>query len=203
MHSLERLLLAISRSIFRWKKIFIFEKKLTGTCFKIEAKVDVNVRLIQRDDFPKIAKKFKISHSDIKKRLEIGNLCFVADLHGDLAHFKWVAFNKTYSGDLERELRVGSNSALIYWGYTIPKYRGLGISPKVMEKILQHLAEIGIKKVYAGVDHNNFPMLRVKQKERFRKIGTITYTKLFKLRLYRCEGETGEDYNRLKEMFSL
>lgn len=203
VNSLRRRLGAVLTSIFRREKIFVFEKTLASPCFKIEAKVEVDVKLVQRDDFPKIIKRFKYFKIKAKERFEMGHICIGAVLHGDFVHLKWVAFNRVYSGNLERKMRIRSDSVWIYGGYTVPKYRGLGISPKVMEKTLQRLSKIGIKNVYACVRHNNFPMLRVKQKERFRKIGTITYTRIFKLRLYRCESETEEDYNKLKEMFSL
>jgi len=47
------------QTIFRRIKVFIIEKILTNASFKTEAKVEVDVKLVQRDDFPKIAKKFE------------------------------------------------------------------------------------------------------------------------------------------------
>lgn len=91
----------------------------------------------------------------------------------------------------------------MYDSYTVPEYRELEIAPRAMEKVFSYLWERGTKRVYVCVLHNNFPSLRAVTKEGFRKIGAITYTRLFKLRLYQCEGETEEDYNKLKEMFSL
>lgn len=199
--SLKRRFRAMS-SILRREKIFVFKKTLADADFEIKAKVEVDVRVVQRDDFPKIAEKLKKFEIRAQERFEMGHTCIVAEVHDDIVHFKWVAFKESYVGELERKIRISPDSAYVYSGYTVPEYRGLGISPKVMEKTLQHLSEMGIKKVYACVRHNNFPMLRVKQKETFRKIGTITYTRIFKLRLYQHEGETEEDYNELKEMFS-
>ena len=195
----------ILRSMFAREKSCIFEKKLDGPPFKIEAKVKVDVKLVQSDDISKLPKRSENFDSEVKKRFEMGHICFGAHLHGKIVHYKWVAFSKSippYS-DLERRMRISSDSAYIYDGYTVPEYRGLGISAKVMEKTLQYLQEIGIKKVYSYVRYDNFPMLRVKQKEKFRKIGTITYTQIFRLRLHRCEGETEEDYKKLREMFAL
>lgn len=193
----------ILSSLFRREKLFVFEKTLTDLCFKAKAKVKVDVSLVKGDDFSKIVKTFKDFRKKAKERFKMGHVCFGAKLNGEFAHLKWVAFNQFYVNEINRKIQISSDSAYIYDGYTVSKYRGLGISPKVMEKTLQHISKMGTKKVYAVVRHNNFPMLRVKQKEGFRKIGIITYTKIFKLRLYKFKSETAEDYKKLTEMFSI
>jgi len=207
---------AMFGSIFRREKVFVFERTLADGRFKVEAKVKVDVRIIQRDDFPRIAKmfqKFKIKEVDMacfapvitiaKEKFKMGHICVVADMHGNIVHSKWIAFNEVYAGLLERKMRMTSDSAYVYGSYTVPEYRGLGIAPKTMEKGFSYLYERGIRKVYSCISHNNFPSLRLAHKQGYRKIGTITYTKIFKSRLYRCEGETEEDYNKLKSMFFL
>jgi len=210
VNSLRRRLGATSRSIFERKKYFVFERIIADGCFKLEAKVGVDVRLVQCDDFPKFAKgfkKFKRKKKKIwlkaKERFEMGHICIVADMHGDFVHLKWVAFNEAYVSALERKLRISSNSAYMYDSYTVPEYRELGIARKATRKAFSYLYERGIRKVYACIHHNNFPSLRAAHKVGFREIGKITYTRIFKLRLYRCEGETEENYNKLKEMFSI
>jgi L-amino acid N-acyltransferase YncA len=96
-----------------------------------------------------------------------------------------------------------SDSAFLYGWYTLPPYRGLGILPKALEKAFNYLYGRGIRKVYTCISHDIFPSLKAADKVGFRKIGAITYTKIFKLRLYQCNGETEEDYSKLKWMFSL
>lgn len=207
---------AAPESIFQSEKVFVFERTLADTCFKTDSKVEVDVRVVQRDDFPRIAKrfqKFKINENELayfnpsisiaKERLEKGHICIIADIGGDLVHLKWVALNEGYAGLLDRKIRMPPDSAFVYGSYTISEYRGLGIAPKTMEKGFSYLYERGIRDVYSCISHNNFPSIRLAHKQGYRKMGTIMYTKVFKLRRYRCEGETEEDYNKLKEMFSL
>lgn len=202
----------ILSSIFRKEKIFVFEHALTNLCFEAKTKVKVDVSLIKSNDFSEVAraralseivKTFKDYRKKANERFKAGHICFGAKLNGEYVHLKWIAFNESYVDEIHRKIRISSDSAYLFNSYTIPNYRGLGISSKVMEKTIQHLSKMGIKKVYALVSHNNFPMLRVKQKERARKIGTITYTKIFKLRLYKFKSETAEDYKKLTEMFSI
>lgn len=190
-------------SIFRREKMFVFEKAPIDSSFKAKAKVEVDVSLVKSDDFSKIVKTFKDFRKYAGKRFKRGHICFWANLNGVSVHLKWIAFNEAYVDEIKRKIRISSDSAYIYAGYTVPNYRGLGISAKVMEKTLQYLSKMGIEKVYACVHYNNFAMLRVKQKEAFRKIGTVTYTKIFKLRLYKFKSEMEEDYKKLTEMFPI
>lgn len=194
---------SILSSIFRREKMFVFEHALTDSGFKAKARVEVNAGLVEGDDFSKIVKTFKDFRKKAKERFKVGDICFGASLNGEYVHLKWFAFNESYVGEINRKIRISSDSAYMYDSYTLPNYRGLGIYSIVMEKTIQHLSKMGIKRVYALVRHNNLPMLRVKQKEGVRKIGTVTYTKIFNLRFYKFKGETEEDYKKLTEMFSI
>lgn len=102
-----------------------------------------------------------------------------------------------------RKIRISADSAYLFGSFTVPDYRGLGIAPKVMEKAFQYLSRIGIKRVYGVQRQNNIPNLRVRQKEGWRKIGEVTYIRIFKLGFYKLRGETKEDYDKLSEMLSV
>jgi len=190
-------------SIFRTEKIFVFERTLTNLCPKAKVKVEVDVKLVQRDEFPKIANNFKKFKVDVEAIFEDGRMCAIAEIDGDLVHWTFVAFNEAYVMEIERKIRVSSDSAYLYAGYTAPEYRGLGIASKAMVKILCYLHERGIKKAHALIHPNNFPSLRYTHKLGFKKIGTITFIKICKLKLYKCKDETKEDYNTLMKMLSI
>lgn len=203
VNSIKHRLGRIFSSIFRREKTFVFEKTLNDFCFKAKAKVEVDVRLVQRDEFPEIANNFKKFKVDAEAIFEDGRMCAITEIDGDLVHWTFVAFNEAYVMEIERKTRVSSDSAYLYASYTAPEYRGLGIASKTMEKILCHLNERGIKKAYALIHPNNFPSLRYYHKAGFKKIGTITFIKIYKLKLYKCKGETKKDYNTLVEMLCI
>jgi len=201
--------------IFKREKVFLLERTLTDASFNIEVDVEVDIRLVQREDFLRITDRFRklrieeigLAHflpstTLLKKRFEMGHICIATDIRGDFVNLLWAAFHEVYAGLLERKMRMSSDLVFLYGFYTVPKHRGLGILPKALGKAFNYLYERGIRKVYACIRHDNFPSLRAVQKVGFRKIGTITYTRIFKLRLYRCEGETEEDHKKLKWMFS-
>lgn len=206
VYSFKARLLAIIRVIFWRRKIFVYEKSLisaSDTHFKKKVKLKVNVKLVQCDDIPKIAKRFEDFKIKANERFKMGHICFAAYLNEDILHYSWWAVNEVYSGNLERKLRLSSDSAYAYDAYTVPECRGLGIALKVSERACSYLRERGYKRIYCFVPYNNFPSHRVMRKGGWRKIGTITYTRIFKWRHYQCESETKEDYNKLKELLKL
>lgn len=203
VNSLRRILGAIFTSVFKRDILLVVEKMLADAGVKTETKVEVDLKLVQRDDFPKIASKFKKFKTNVGKMFESGNTCIVAEINGEFVHWTWVSFNEAYVTEIERKIRINSDSAYMYAFYTVPEYRGLRIAPKAMEKILNYLHERGIKKAYTLIRPNNFPALRYTHKVGFKKIGMIKFTKICKLKLYRCKGETKKDYNTLIEMLSI
>lgn len=190
--------------IFIFEKAFVFERSLSKVCFQTGNETKVNVRLAQMGDILKLVNKFKkFRGGKAERRLEVGHLCFIAEKNGDIVHYEWISLNETYINELERRMRIGSDSAYIYDGYTVPECRGMGISPKVSGNVFDYLFQNGIKKTYHLISHNNFPSLRYAEKMGLRKMGEVTLIRLFKSRRYRCKGKTPKDYAILTEMFSI
>lgn len=193
------------RSIFKYAKVFFFEKVLVDPYPKIDAKIDVEVCMITNDELQKIAENFEnLTEEEAERRLKMGHLCFGAILKGKIVHLRWVSLNETYIGDLERKLEVPPGSAWVYDAYTILKYRGSGISPKVFSEIAHYLKEVKhIEKVYLAISHDNFPSLRTAQKEGLRKIAVVAYMRIWRWRLYRLKSEIGGEANMVRRMLSI
>lgn len=190
--------------LFVFERIFVFEKALSKACFQARDQAITDVRLAQSDDISKIVNKFRrFRRGKAEERLKVGHLCFIAEKNGDIVHFKWVAFNGVYVKELERSIRLSSDSAYIYDAYTVPEYRGIGISPAVSARIFGYLFQKGIKKTYHFIRHDNFPSLRVAEKTGLQNVGEVTLIRLFKSSRYRYKAKTAEDCKKLKEMFSI
>ncbi|MEM2970473.1 MAG: hypothetical protein QXR63_06020 [Candidatus Bathyarchaeia archaeon] len=189
------------KSILRREKLYVFEASVTESLVKAKAKVNVNVDLVQKDEILEVIEKIRSFEKNADKRLEMGHLCFVAKLNGEPVQITWFAFDEFYVGEIKRKIRVSRGSAYRYGSYTVPKFRGLGIHFQTTEKAYQYLSKIGIKKVYSCVRHDNFPMLKAARKVGYKKIGTITYFKIFNREFYKFKGETEEYSKKLKEMF--
>jgi GNAT superfamily N-acetyltransferase len=168
-----------------------------------ENEYKVNVRIAQSSDISFLKHNFaKFKGEKADKRLNLGHLCFVAEKNGNIVHYTWVAFEEIHLKKLNRKLQMESDAAYIYDVYTLPEYRGRGISSTVYAKIFEYLLEKGFKRAYCLISSNNYPSLRVAEKTGLRNIGEITLIGFFKLRKSIFKSKTFEDYMKLKKMFS-
>jgi len=185
---------------FAREKIFVFERALPARS-RMEARVEVDVRIAQSTDISKLAWKFGVR--GMKEGISKRHLCFVAYMDGEIVHYKWVALNEAYVSELGRKMHFDSNSAYIYSSYTVPEYRGFGLDPKVTTEAFDYLHGKGIEKVYILVRHSNLPSLRALRKVGYRRMGEIRFSQLLGRKKYACEGVTEKDCGKIKEMFLL
>lgn len=188
-------------SLFKREKLLVFVRALDDASLKTEAKVKVDIQVIRRDAFPEISDKFKNSNINMKETFGTADICVIAEINGILTHWGWVTFNEAYLMEIEKRVRVDSKSAYLYGVYTIPDYRRLGIYSKVMEKLCNYLQKRGFEKVYLCIVYDNIPSLRAAYKAGYQKIGSISFTKIYRLKLYVCKSDTKKDYNTLMRMF--
>lgn len=198
-----RIFMDIFRKIFVFRKVLVFTKNTPKIDFQTVSKAEVDVRLAQIGDIPKLARFKTFSVGEAEERLEAGHLCFVAEKNGNIVFYLWVCFNNLYLDELETEMRIEPNSAYFYSNYTIPECRRMGVATAAMTKAVDYLFQNGIKKIYGLIYPDNIPSQRVVKKTRFRKMGEVTLIRLFNSRRYRYKGETPEDYVKLKKMFSI
>ena len=194
---------AIFGRIFLYEKVFVFETLSSKICFITANKGGVNIRLARSDDILKLKRFEKFKGGKAGERLRAGHLCFVAEKDGKIANYTWVCFNEAFISELERKLHVGPNSAYRYDGFTVPEYRGMGILPRVLAWSSDYLFRNGIKDIYDLVTSNNYPSLRAHAKVGSVKMGEVTLIKLFRLRTYKCKGETPQDYVEIRKIFSI
>jgi len=180
----------------------VFEQILSEWSLKAPPNLEVSSGLVDKGDFSKYAKKFEKIVPSANERFASGDLCFGAMVDGTYVHLKWIALNRFYDPDTDRYIQLGSDSAYVYDGYTLPEYRGLGLTSIVLDETFRYLSKVGIKKVYSLIDHNNAASMKVKSKEKAHMIGTVTYVKIFGLKSLKLNGETKEDYKKLAAMFS-
>jgi GNAT superfamily N-acetyltransferase len=184
-------------------KYLVFEQVLSEWSFKVTNKyADFTFCPVDKAEFLRFGGKFKEIMPTAEERFDIGDVCYGAKIDGHYAHLKWIAFNRSFVWELDSVINLSSDSVYLYDGYTLPEYRGLGLTSITLDKTFQFLFEIGIKKAYSFILPYNFPILRSKAREKARNIGSISYVKIFKFRLLRFKGETKGYSQTLAKMFS-
>lgn len=185
---------------FLYDTLFILEVQTSKV--RVKEVNGVDVRLLQRNDMPKLNTLIGPGTGKAEERLTAGDLCFIGENNGDIVHYEWICFNEIFPSFLERNIRVRPNSAYVYKGYTVPKYRSKGISSAVLTNAANYLFQNGIKEMYVIIAPDNYPALRTWQKIGSRKLGEVTFIKLFNSRTYKFKAKTTRDYVKLKEMLS-
>jgi GNAT superfamily N-acetyltransferase len=162
----------------------------------------VDARLASNYDISKFDRFRKFRGGKAVERLRAGDLCFIAEKNGKIPNYTWICFHEAYVPELEAKIRIDPNSAYRYDAYTDPEYRGRGILPIVLTRASDYLFQNGIERIYDLVSFDNYPSLRSHQKIGSRKMGEVTFFKLFRSKRYRYKGETPEDSHKLEQMFS-
>jgi GNAT superfamily N-acetyltransferase len=203
MRAVRFMRLVLGRS-FAYEKMFVFKTDTKKVHFQTEKSPGLIVRIAKSGDIRRLQRFAKFNDGQAQKRLNAGHLCFVALSDGNLANYAWVCFHECYINELEIKIRLRPGSAYRYDVFTFPAYRGKGVYPSVFEESCNYLSQIGIKELYGLVDSGNSRMLRVFEKAgtASRKLGDVTYIRLFNLRRYVFRGTTRADHNELLEMFS-
>ncbi len=184
-------------AIFRSAKLIFFEKTTNNAPTKTAAKVEVSVRLMQKDDLPVMGKTFGGIERIFLERTGLGHLCFGALINHEIVNLSWVTFEGTYTSEIERHICITSGAAYLYDVFTLPSFRGLGISSAVSAKVMQHLSNMQIRVVYTSARSDNSASLRVKEKAGFRKLGSISYKRLLVISNYKITGESEGDLKTL------
>lgn len=103
-------------------------------------------------------------------RRERGDLLVLGEMDGKLCFFEWVHLCAVG----ER----GDGCAHLYKGYTVPEFRGRGISPAAQQFASRQLAAKGYKSVTTDVAESNIASIRAIEKAGFRLLGRFWIIKL-------------------------
>lgn len=113
-----------------------------------------------------------------------GNLCFYALFNGELAAVNWV-FRK---GEYSRFLILGERDVELNYVFTLPEYRGKGISTALKRHTAISLKELGYERLFTVVHSENIANLKSDKKVGFTVFGTVKSYGRFSRRLVTAKG---------------
>ena len=155
------------RSIFLWVHVLLFELSLP-TYLNAKIRLDAHSKRASKEDIMRLIKQFRrFQKGEAEKRVEAGNLCFVAYMDGKIAHYRWIAFGETEIQRVWGKLRIDRNSVFGFDAYTVPKYRGLGLDQYVFKTVLDYLNKKRVSKLYPllGKAYGFGPLNTAKRRE--------------------------------------
>jgi len=95
--------------------------------------------------------------SAVRQRLASGRRCYALRAGGSLATYGWVSFDGEDVGGLGLHLQLLPGEAYIWDCATQPEFRGRGLYPALLGRIVAALAAEGLRGAWIGADYHNRP----------------------------------------------
>ena len=149
------LLRKIWNKIYSEKILFALELDIISELKEPKSLIEISIRPFRRDD----AVHFKDDKENISLIEQLPQ-CYVAVTKQGIPCFRQWLINSSHNNQIskfwgESYPKLKNDEALLESGFTIPKYRGLGVMPLALYKISIKAKEEGIRKLYVSAPITN------------------------------------------------
>lgn len=162
-----------------YRRVVVMERPLDEPVAEIAARLPVVVSLLREsevDDY--IEFRAGADPSELRRRLEDGQLCFVVRHEGRIVHSTWVATGRAWIDYLSREMRLLPDEVYVYEAFTAPAFRGQQISPARAVHLVRHFQEAGYRRLVALIVPENKQAFRAAQRTGYKPCGLMGYLRL-------------------------
>jgi GNAT superfamily N-acetyltransferase len=169
----------VLRPVVTIHRYHFFEKDLTQPTPDLTARVPLEVREANLDDFERYEEAFAAGGVDLRearRRHERGDLCLIALSGNEPVSFDWSTFRPFYAPELDVTVDLGPGDAFGVFTFTLPEWRGKGIYPAIMSHKHRHLLSRGCSRTISYIAANNIQSLKGVQRaaqERTRTVWAI------------------------------
>lgn len=120
-------------------------------------------------------------------RLKKGHRLFVAR-KDKIINYAWVESGSISVPCLDLNFLLSRKTACFAYSYTIPSFRGKGVSKTVKNMVSSLLCDQKYSQVIAFMDVNNHASISVHKKNGSREVMLFVYLRLFFIKIYLCKG---------------
>jgi ribosomal protein S18 acetylase RimI-like enzyme len=162
-----------------YRRLFLLERTLDQPIADFTPALPVDVAMLgegEIDDY--LAFRASSTRDNIADRLRSGQMCCVARHEGRIIAAAWVAVQPVWVSFLGCKIEMAPGDAHIYDKFTLPAYRGQGISNAVRAHHLKHLQRSGYRRATGAVLPENASSLRDDTKGGFRTYGILCRIKV-------------------------
>lgn len=162
-----------------YRRLLLLERALDQPVADFTPGLPVDVAMLARDELDDyLVFRPGTPRRELADRLRSGHLCFVARHEGRIVAAAWVAMQPVWVPFLACRIDVTPDEGHIYDKFTLPAYRGHGISNAVRTHHLKHLQRAGLRRATGAVLPENVSSLRDDTKGGFRVYGVLGRIKL-------------------------
>jgi len=162
-----------------YRRLLLLERPLDQPIADFTPRLPVDVAMLapsEIDDY--LVFRPRAASREIADRMRSGQMCFVARHQGRIVAAAWIAVQPVWMSFLGCRIDMPAGDAHIYDKFTLPAYRGNGISNAVRTHHLKHLQRAGFRRATGAVLPENASSLRDDIKGGFRTYGTLGRIKL-------------------------
>lgn len=164
--------------MFTKKTLCLFEVDLTAAALpSCEARLAVDYRQL---DAAAWAEQTHVDHVTDRylfhSRFERGEYVWTAhDDTNKIVSYCWVTRKAVEIGEIARVINPRADEIYLYDAFTFAEYRGQNLYPAVMQRILEHSREAGLRRALIFVMSDNVASIRGVRKAGFREFQRVTY----------------------------
>jgi ribosomal protein S18 acetylase RimI-like enzyme len=111
-------------------------------------------------------------------RLERGESFWTAQHDERIVAYCWATSNPVEIGEVHRVISPRGDEIYLYDAFTFPEYRGQNLYPALLQRILEHSRQQGLRRALIFVLSDNLASIRGVQKAGFGEFQRVTYWNL-------------------------
>ena len=162
-----------------YRRLLLVERTLDQPVADFTPGLPVDVAMLAQDELDDyLVFRPGTTRREIADRLRSGHMCVVARREGRIVAAAWIAVQPVWVSFLGCRIDVTPDEGHIYDKFTLPAYRGHGISNAVRTFHLKHLQRAGFRRATGAVLPENVSSLRDDTKGGFRVYGVLCRIKL-------------------------
>ena len=162
-----------------YRRLVLMERPLNEPVPEVTPRLPVAIgplREFELDDY--IEFRPEADPPEVRRRLEAGDLCFVARHEGRIVNAGWATTCRAWIEYLACEMRLAPGEVYHYESFTTPSFRGLNISPARYTQMLRYLRDAGYRRSVSAVVPENKAGISHLKKVGYRPFGVMGYVKL-------------------------
>jgi GNAT superfamily N-acetyltransferase len=184
-----------------YRRAWVWERVLNGAAPEKTCRLAVETRLLassELDEYDEFcAERESLDSgsapglSEIRRRLNAGQLCFIARCQGRIVSSAWMALGRAWIDYLACEVLLAPDDAYLYESYTLPDYRGRGVPTERSRQEVEYLRRKGCRRMIAVISPENRAAVRHAERAGWKPLGVMGCVKLGPWRRLSCRLKEG------------
>lgn len=174
--------------VLRFRQEVFYSRLLTKSVIVRPPNLEILLKEASLRDLRDLERVMFLSSLEIKNWLLDGKKCFIAKVAGKIVHYSWLSYGIEYVDIINKNIELIEDEVYIHTCRTLSAYRGKGIYPFVLDKICEYVRLNGYSRIITCANFRNTSSIKSFEKAGFKKIGKITYLKIFTFSKYRHRG---------------